>query len=325
MSSSNIKVLIVEDEFLHYDTLSNYLKEKNFIVDEYTKSYDEAIQRIKRRKPDIVLLDIQLMGEKTGIDLAKIIYEEYDIPFIYISSYTDVETYLIAKETTPVRFVKKTKPFLDLDDLVRTIETAITWITKFTGKEQNLTNETNKKASLPLDIKPRKAQRKEVKHATSGLFVLKDRISKVKDLTEEIVEVPLAFNDILFFSTQKIWAVKSGVKKEKYKNYVWLLDIHGDVYYYRSSLGDLNTILPVNFIRIGESYIVNFSLEFFRGKDGRSQLLMEYPEEILNFLPETRYKYPKKKSARMLAFRAGSGYKNGLQQKLQILFGKLYT
>ena len=65
----NGHVLIVEDEPTLYERLRRILVKQHFTVDLYTKSYDEAIERITKQTPDIVLLDINLQGIKTGIDL----------------------------------------------------------------------------------------------------------------------------------------------------------------------------------------------------------------------------------------------------------------
>ena len=43
--------------------------------------------------PDIALLDIDLEGEQTGIDLGKILSTNYNIPFIYVTDYDDSETF----------------------------------------------------------------------------------------------------------------------------------------------------------------------------------------------------------------------------------------
>jgi DNA-binding response OmpR family regulator len=67
------KIRIVEEEAIFYRNLRNFPEKNNYEVSDYTKSVDEAIEKIENEQPDLVLLDIDLVGEKTGIDLGKIL------------------------------------------------------------------------------------------------------------------------------------------------------------------------------------------------------------------------------------------------------------
>src|SRR5690606_25801122 len=83
---------------------------------------EDALLHIRQRKPDMVLLDINLNGEIDGIEMAHIMQKEVEIPIIYISSNTDMECYDRAKATRPFAFI--TKPFRKID-LQRAIELAM--------------------------------------------------------------------------------------------------------------------------------------------------------------------------------------------------------
>lgn len=102
-----LKVLVVEDEIIIADNISQFLTEKDYEVTEPALSYDEAIESINRERPDIVLLDIQLSGSKTGIDLAKKLEEVYQLPFIFLTSNSDETTMNIAIDTNPSAFLIK--------------------------------------------------------------------------------------------------------------------------------------------------------------------------------------------------------------------------
>jgi DNA-binding response OmpR family regulator len=119
------KVLIVEDEALLYDGLRIALEKERFIVDEYTKSYDEAIKRISIETPDIVLLDINLFGNKDGLDLGKELSNKYKIPFIYITNLDDDTTFQQGLKTNHEHYIVKTKPKLNIKEIVRTIHTVL--------------------------------------------------------------------------------------------------------------------------------------------------------------------------------------------------------
>jgi two-component system response regulator LytT len=108
--------LIVEDELLIAETISDFLKkegcEKIMIVD----SVEEATQYIEVNKIDFVLTDIALGKDKTGIDLGGLLNTRYHIPFIYITSHTDKAMIDKAKHTRPSAYI--VKPFKKEDLLV---------------------------------------------------------------------------------------------------------------------------------------------------------------------------------------------------------------
>lgn len=83
----SIKALIVEDELLIAETIKLYLNERGHSVVGIAISYEEAIQLLKETNPDIILLDVRLYGEKSGIDVANHLLElGHDIPYIIVSS-----------------------------------------------------------------------------------------------------------------------------------------------------------------------------------------------------------------------------------------------
>ncbi len=114
-----IKVLIVEDEILVAEEVASELKDNGFIITGITNSFDECILSIANEKPHIILMDINIKGEKDGIETAKIINEESTIPIIYLTASSDTETVKKALETTPCAFINK--PF-NSNDLILSLE-----------------------------------------------------------------------------------------------------------------------------------------------------------------------------------------------------------
>jgi DNA-binding LytR/AlgR family response regulator len=117
-----IKVGIIEDEMIIAEDLRDILESNSFKVCGVAKNYDKAIELIDNTQPDIVLLDIKIKGEKDGIDLAHKIREDYNIPFVFISSHSDAQTVKRATEVHPYGYL--VKPFEDRDVLVA-IEVAL--------------------------------------------------------------------------------------------------------------------------------------------------------------------------------------------------------
>lgn len=104
------KVFIVEDEPLITLTIQTALKKQGFRIVGSGESYTEALPKILELQPDVILLDIELHGDKDGIDLA-LELEKQKIPFIYLTSQTDHNTVDRVKLTSPLGFIAK--PFTE--------------------------------------------------------------------------------------------------------------------------------------------------------------------------------------------------------------------
>ena len=66
-----IKVLLVEDDWIIAKEIAYNLQDLGFEVAASVDNAEEAYRQIKTLQPDIVILDIDLSGDMTGIDLAK--------------------------------------------------------------------------------------------------------------------------------------------------------------------------------------------------------------------------------------------------------------
>lgn len=105
-----VRILIIEDDLLIAEMLKEMLMDLNYSVESICKSYDEAITFLKMKsRIDLVFLDINLSSEKDGIDIAKMLNEEYNFPFIFLSSYSDPVTIKRAVKTYPEAYL--VKPF----------------------------------------------------------------------------------------------------------------------------------------------------------------------------------------------------------------------
>jgi len=101
------KICITEDEALIADHLAMCLEDLGYVVASIADNAAESIGNITIHKPDLVLIDIQIRGEIDGIQLAKIIRKQFNIPFIYITSNGDSATIERLKETQPAGFILK--------------------------------------------------------------------------------------------------------------------------------------------------------------------------------------------------------------------------
>ena len=109
------KVLIVEDQFIEAHSLEIILLRAGYSVCTIARSVPIALKVIEKEKPDLVLLDIYLQGDLTGIDLARSL-KERNIPFVYLSANSTKQVLQDAKETKPYGFL--VKPVREKDVLV---------------------------------------------------------------------------------------------------------------------------------------------------------------------------------------------------------------
>lgn len=117
------RILIVEDEGLIADTLQRYIQRKDWEVVGIASSYEEATYFYSMESPDLVLLDIQLEGKKTGIDVAQFILQQsHQAPFIFLTSQYDSRTINLVKETMPAGYLAKP---LRASNLYATIEISL--------------------------------------------------------------------------------------------------------------------------------------------------------------------------------------------------------
>jgi formate hydrogenlyase transcriptional activator len=102
-----ITALIVEDEFLIANDLRRMLTKAGYEVLGLAESAAEARALISQRAPAIVLLDIFLKGDETGLDLAPWLGEQ-QIPFIYLSANLTDSILAAAKVTQPSPSARRT-------------------------------------------------------------------------------------------------------------------------------------------------------------------------------------------------------------------------
>ena len=100
------KILIVEDEFVVANDLAIMLEASGYETLGIAVSAKAALDTIATTIPDLVLLDIQLQGAESGIDLARKL-KPLNIAFVYLSANSDQATLQRAKATEPYGFLVK--------------------------------------------------------------------------------------------------------------------------------------------------------------------------------------------------------------------------
>jgi two-component system, response regulator PdtaR len=118
MNNMKKKILVVEDEFITAADLIANLEHMGFIVPASTDTGEEVLDLALKHKPDLILMDINLKGETTGISAAEEVKKQIDIPVVFLTGQSDDATISKALESEPFGYI--IKPFED-----RSLKTAI--------------------------------------------------------------------------------------------------------------------------------------------------------------------------------------------------------
>ncbi len=119
---ANIQVLIVEDEPLIAEDIREYLSNVDYTVLDIAYNKSQALNVLERQTPDMILLDINLGGNLDGIEIAHLINQKYQLPFIFLTSYAHKSILDQVKVTRPLGYI--VKPFTE-KDLFSSIEIAL--------------------------------------------------------------------------------------------------------------------------------------------------------------------------------------------------------
>lgn len=115
-------IIIVEDDEITALNLKISLEKQGYNIMAICENIFDARNKINKFLPDLVIIDISLQESNDGIELAKDIRAKYNIPFIYLTSYSDDDIISQAKLTEPYGYI--VKPF-DPNSLHATIQMAL--------------------------------------------------------------------------------------------------------------------------------------------------------------------------------------------------------
>ncbi len=257
-------VLIVENEAMLYQRMKQVLERENYSVSDFVLSVPQAIASIREKRPDIVLLDIDLEGKQTGIDLGKQLNEQYKIPFIYITDLGDNETFYAGLNTKHEQFIVKTKPRLNSQEIIRAIQTVLK------------RNTTKNEANLPMT-----SEQESADITPKGFTGLVNYLDEIKNYgMNQITRVPVLFDDIAFFTTSSIKKEDNTVENLR-KNYLRFVTGKNETFYLKSSLKEIQEKLPYHFIRINDHCIINLSPKFVEGQITRSTIRIQGEDFVI--------------------------------------------
>ncbi|MBA4393097.1 MAG: PAS sensor protein [Desulfobacca sp.] len=112
----------MEDEMLVALDIRKILQELGHYILGTVDSGEEALQMVEEGRPDLVLMDIMLKGSLDGVKTAELIRNQFDIPVVYLTAYSDDPIIEQAKRTNPSGYLLK--PFVT-EELKISVEMAL--------------------------------------------------------------------------------------------------------------------------------------------------------------------------------------------------------
>ena len=135
MGTAKNKILVVEDEAITAQDISDTLSYFGYEVVGIASDYDEALRLAGLFKPDLALMDIVLKGPNNGTATALELKNRFNIPVVYLTALADSATLKQASACEPLGYL--TKPFSE-NDLRATMEMALYKATMETERRELL-------------------------------------------------------------------------------------------------------------------------------------------------------------------------------------------
>lgn len=102
------QILVVEDDMSIASVVKDTLELTGYEVIDITSSEKDTMRAVRKKKPDLIIMDIFL--EKNGIDgieIARKIRRDFDIPIVYLTGFTYDTLIQRAKSTEPYGYIVK--------------------------------------------------------------------------------------------------------------------------------------------------------------------------------------------------------------------------
>lgn len=111
-------VLIVEDEAIIALSLELFIKKIGYNVIDRAQTGSDAVRIASEKRPDIILMDISLLGEMDGIEAAIRINSINGMAIIFITGNSDQSTQDRAMAAHPVAYLNKPVEYSILEEVL---------------------------------------------------------------------------------------------------------------------------------------------------------------------------------------------------------------
>lgn len=101
------KILVIEDDMIIQLFIRKVLKDEGFEIVGLGRSCKQALELVSKTKPDLILMDIGISGEKDGVETAELINKNFNIPIMFMTGNSDIFTTKRALKTNPIDILVK--------------------------------------------------------------------------------------------------------------------------------------------------------------------------------------------------------------------------
>jgi len=201
----NASVLIIEDDRLEAEQLSLNLRQAGYFIAGVVSSVEQTMPCVESQNVDLIVADIVMPGEIDGIDIVKLVRQNYDIPFIFLTAHVSDELLLRAEQTRPFAYILK--PYR-LHELLFTVKMALTRAEYEKQQLENVKEAQNKLHQAQAIIQ----------HTNEGIMLT--------DTNDIILSVNPAFTQITGFKESeaighKTSFLKSGKHDQSFYSEMW--------------------------------------------------------------------------------------------------------
>jgi CheY-like chemotaxis protein len=107
MNPLKTNIMVVEDEGVVSIDIQNMLRNAGYEIAAVAFRGEDAVKKAAESNPDLVLMDIGLKGELDGIEAARKIRDNLQIPVVFLTGFADEATMARAQEVNPSGFIIK--------------------------------------------------------------------------------------------------------------------------------------------------------------------------------------------------------------------------
>jgi two-component system, response regulator PdtaR len=117
------RILVVEDDWFAGMDMEAALGQAGYDVRGVVMSAEEAIEAAGENLPDLILMDVRLVGARDGVDAALEIRRRFGIPCLFVTAFVDPALRARAEPARPLGWL--TKP-ISGESLVDAVKVALT-------------------------------------------------------------------------------------------------------------------------------------------------------------------------------------------------------
>ncbi len=88
-------------------TLENDLSDAGFQIVGVANSAEAAVNLARQQRPDLIVMDVRLVGHRNGIDAALEIFSETGIRCIFATAHADPQSKARAEAALPLAWIQK--------------------------------------------------------------------------------------------------------------------------------------------------------------------------------------------------------------------------